>query len=413
MARTHKRQRVQGVQSRGPAAVTPLRSDVKHLTDEQLLAKLSSLGITLDRESLGRLCEHHLDAAQVVAHLTDPTTFKGQAQIRQIENCVAHLWQRWFPGQPSFDRLEDKMLAGYELIEAGDVTGGCRVWLEAWTEVLALLDHAGITSLEELDWQFSGGEFVLGWLQALDQQLWNAGLDDPEFLRARIAFCEEGLRRFAASVGDEFFTENCRHALAESYFELGDTGKTDALYRQWLSADPQWGWGWISWAHCYQYARPEMSDPNRAEQILLEGRSVAQVRDSDQFSKHLATLYEEEDRVEEAQQMRSRAQPSRAASGPKAAASISLDEFVRAWLSGMHADGLLVGVNFNAELADLEIEPFALAKELSVERSGRWVTKESTQAFGNRNDSYLIRMRFWVRLQVPATTLRLSRTPMR
>ena len=313
---------MRGVDSRGPAAVTPLRSDMQQHSDEQLLAKLSSLGVALDRESLGRLCEHTLGAVQVTQRLVDPTTFKGrggQVQIHQIENCVAHLWQRWFPDQPSFDRLEDKMLAGYDLIEARDVAGACRVWLEGWAEALALLDRTRITSLEELDRQFSAGEFVLMWLHALDQELWNAGLDDAQFLRARIAFCEEGLRRFAASVGDEFFTENCRHALAESYFELGDTAKTDALYRQWLSADPQWGWGWISWAHCYQYARPEMSDPNRAEQILLEGRSVAQVRDSDQFSKYLATLYEEEGRLEEAQEIRSRAQPSRAAprSGPK------------------------------------------------------------------------------------------------
>jgi tetratricopeptide (TPR) repeat protein len=294
---------------------------MKHLTDEQLLAKLFSLGITLDWESLGRLCEHNLDAAQVTARLIDPTIFKGrggQSQICQIENCVAHLWQRWFPDQPSFDSLEDKMLAGYDLIEASDVVGACRVWLEAWAEVLALLDRAGITSLEELDRQFSGGEFVLSWLHALDQELWNAGLNDPQFLRARIALCEEGLRRFAAS--DTSFTETCRHALAESYFELGDTGKTDTSYRQWLSADPQWGWGWISWAHCYQFARPDMKDLNRAEQILLEGRSVAQVRDSDQVSKHLATLYEQQGRVQEAQQMLGPAHSSHVASrsGPKA-----------------------------------------------------------------------------------------------
>jgi hypothetical protein len=326
MANTDRRQRVHGVQSRGPTAVTPLRSEMKHLTDEQLLAKLSSFGITLDRELLGRLCEHHLDTAQVTAHLIDPGTFAGrssQTQIRQIENCVAHLWQRWFPEQPSFDRLEDKMLAGYQLIEARDVVGACRIWLEGWAEVLALLDRAGITSLKELDRQFSGREFVLDWLQALDQQLWNAGLDDPQFLRARITLCDEGLRRFAASVGDKFFTENCRHALAESYFELGDTGKADTLFRQWLSDDPQWDWGWIAWARCYQFARTEMKDLKRAEQILLDGRSVAHMRDSDPFAEDLATLYEELGRVQEAQEMRRQARPSHAAphavprSGPK------------------------------------------------------------------------------------------------
>jgi tetratricopeptide (TPR) repeat protein len=320
MANTHNRQRVRGVQSRAPAALTPLGSDVKHLSDEQLLAKLSGFGIELDRPSLGRLCEHNLDAGQVTQRLIEAATFKGRggkSQIRQIENCVAHLWQRWFPDQPSFDRLEDKMLAGYDLIELGDVAGACRVWLEAWAEVLALLDRAGISSLEELDRQFCGGEFVLSWIHALDQELWNAGLNEPEFFRARIAFCEEGLRRFTA--GDEFFSETARHALAESYFELGDTGKTDTLYREWLSADPQWGWGWIGWADCYQFARAQSKDLKKAEQLLLEGLSVARVRDSDQFAEDLAALYEKQGRVKEAQEMRRRAQPSHAVprSAPK------------------------------------------------------------------------------------------------
>src|ERR1700752_1509844 len=116
MAKTDYRLRRRGVHRRGPAAVTPLRSGMQQLSDEQLLAKLSSLGVALDRESLGRLCEHNLGAVQVTQRLMDPASFKGrggQAQIHQIENCVAHLWQRWFPDQPSFDRLEDKMLAGY------------------------------------------------------------------------------------------------------------------------------------------------------------------------------------------------------------------------------------------------------------------------------------------------------------
>lgn len=320
MANTGKRQRVRGVQSRAPAAVTPLASDMKHLTDEQLLAKLSRFGIELDRTSLGRLCEQNLGAEQVTKRLIDPATFEGRggkSQIRQIEDCVAHLWQRWFPDQPSFDRLEDKMLAGYDLIEARDVIGACRVWLEAWAEVLALLDRAGITSLEELDRQFSGGEFVLSWIHALDQELWNAGLNDPQFFRARIAFCEEGLRRFPSDHASAI--ENRRRFLAESYFELGDTAKTEALYREWLAADPQWGWGWIGWARCYQFARAEMKDLKRAEQLLLDGLSIAQVRDSEQFAEELAALYEQQGRVKEAREMRRRAQPSQALprSGPK------------------------------------------------------------------------------------------------
>jgi tetratricopeptide (TPR) repeat protein len=174
------------------------------------------------------------------------------------------------------------------------------VWLEAWAELLALLDREGITSLAEFERQFGAKWVVLDWIHALDNELWNVGLDDPQYLRTRIALCEDSLKRFAA---DEFFSETCRMALAESHFELNDVAQTDSLYRQWLSTDPQWGWGWISWAHCYQSARLEMKDLNRAEQILIEGRSVVQVRDPDDITRNLAYIYQQQGRLQASRQL--------------------------------------------------------------------------------------------------------------
>jgi Protein of unknown function (DUF2750) len=46
-------------------------------------------------------------------------------------------------------------------------------------------------------------------------------------------------------------------------------------------------------------------------------------------------------------------------------ASIELESFLEHWLPGMERDGYLVGVQFNAELAGLEIEPGDLARDLS------------------------------------------------
>ncbi|KQL39171.1 hypothetical protein AN960_09315 [Bacillus sp. FJAT-25509] len=43
---------------------------------------------------------------------------------------------------------------------------------------------------------------------------------------------------------------------------------------------------------------------------------------------------------------------------------IPLDIFMNNWLNGMNEDGLLVGINWNAELIGVEIEPFDLFDEL-------------------------------------------------
>jgi hypothetical protein len=49
------------------------------------------------------------------------------------------------------------------------------------------------------------------------------------------------------------------------------------------------------------------------------------------------------------------------------ATAIPLDSFIDNWLRGMHGDGLLAGVNFNADLAGMELEPKELARLLTSE----------------------------------------------
>ena len=139
-------------------------------------------------------------------------------------------------------------------------------------------------------------------------ELWNAGLEDRQFLTARIALCEEGLRRFRTD--DDLMTENRRRALAESYYELGETGKAEALYRGWLHLDPRWGWGWIGWSDCYRFTRTERRDWSRCEQILREGLSVADVRDRADIADRLADACEEQGRGEEAAELRRQAKRS-------------------------------------------------------------------------------------------------------
>ncbi|TWG83364.1 uncharacterized protein DUF2750 [Cupriavidus gilardii J11] len=47
--------------------------------------------------------------------------------------------------------------------------------------------------------------------------------------------------------------------------------------------------------------------------------------------------------------------------------SIDLDDFVAGWLFNTHEDGVLAGVNFNADLAGVERDPRELALALADE----------------------------------------------
>lgn len=310
MDRIVERKRAADAGYRKQAAGKVLRSDAKRLTDGELLAKLSSFGIELDRPSLERLCYQALSAEEIAQPLLDQRTFHGrheQMESDWIWICLSALWQRWFPDKPSFEALDDKMQAGYELRESGAVAV-CRVWLEAWSDVLHILDKAGMQSIQEFDERFQGSQSLFNWIQDLEGELWNAGLEDRQFLAARIALCEEGLRRFRTD--DDLMTENRRRALAESYYELGEPDKAEALYRGWLHLDPCWGWGWIGWSDCYRFARTERKDWNRCEQILREGLSIAEVRDRADITDRLADACEEQGRGEEAAELRRQAKRS-------------------------------------------------------------------------------------------------------
>src|SRR6516162_5210570 len=304
-----EKERAKSAAFRKQSAGKVLRSDAKQLTDDDLLAKLRSFGIELDRPSLERLCREALSAEEIATSWLDQRTFRGrQAEMESdwIWVCLTALWQRWFPDQPCFELLDDKIEAGYDL----QGSAACRIWLEAWKDVLGLLDKGELTSIRAFDERFRGSQSLFNWSQDLEDELWNAGLEDPQFLTARIAVCEEGLRRFPAE--DDLMTENRRRALAESYFELGESDTAEALYRDWLQADPRWGWGWIGWSDGYGFLR-KVRDWPRAEQILREGLAVDLVRDRLDILERLADVCDEQGRKGEAAQLRKEAKRSAAA----------------------------------------------------------------------------------------------------
>jgi hypothetical protein len=286
---------------RAGLAGRPLRSDARRFSDEDLTGRLRSFGIDIDRSILERWTERCLSAEEIARGLLEGRSLNA-AQDRFASDwvwiCLDALWQRWFPEKPSFEGLDDKMQAGYELKETGGASAACPAWLQGWNDVTHILDKAGIESVQSFDERFGGTQSLFNWNQDLESELWNAGLKDRQFLTARVAVGEEWLRRFAND--DRLIAENWRRAIGESYCKLGDTDRTDALYREWLAADPRWGWGWIGWSDCYTFPYMGCRDPVKAEKILREGLSVRGVRSRRDLVERLADLGEGEANQEDA-----------------------------------------------------------------------------------------------------------------
>lgn len=290
---------------REKAADKPLRAKARRMTDEELLAKLRGYDIKMERSSLGDLCRKSLSAQEIVQPLIRRQKFKAGRQELEVDwiwIAVDALWQRWFPNEASFEMLDDKMQAGYEPFSSGDAASACRVWLEAWADVLRLIDKGAPKTIREFDKSFQGKQSLFNWVQQVEGELWNAGLDDRRFLADRIEFCEKMLEMSGAD--KDLPVGNFRKALAESWFELGEPEKADGFYRDWLRADPQWGWGWIGWADCYYFTRTESKNARKAEELLQEGLAVAGVADAQYIAGRLIGLYKDEGRDEEASELR-------------------------------------------------------------------------------------------------------------
>jgi hypothetical protein len=313
MDRIVEKQHAADPEYRKNAAGKVLRSDAKWLTDGELLTKLRSFGIDVARSSLGQLCRASLSAQEIAQPLLDERTFNGKQE--QMESdwiwiCLTALWQRWFPDQPCFEILDDKIQLGFEL-RPSEATVASRVWLEAWDDVLRIFDKGGMQSIREFDRRFQGTHSLFNWIQDLEDELWRAGRWDRTFLKARIAVCKEALRRFRDD--DRLSTENRRRALAESLFELGETEEAEGLYCGWLNQNPRWGWGWIGWSDCYRFTHTEFRDWARSEQLLREGLAVAEVGNRTDILDRLADLCKEQGRTEEAHEFRQQAKNSTAA----------------------------------------------------------------------------------------------------
>jgi hypothetical protein len=268
------------------------------LSDDDLLAKLASLGIVLNRARFLRNIQSFVSAEEMAQAVYDhPDTDIPDKEQDWVWIAFTCLWERWSPDRPSLEMIDDAMQAGYRADAAGDQSEACRHWLQTWRWIRGVMETRGIKTMQEWDDQYSGTQSLYNWVQDFTLSLHNAGLNDRSFIEERRVVLETVLGLPGL---EEHLRDNCRRDLAETYFDLGTPEKGEQLFQQWLKEKPRWGWGWIGWADCYYFTHGREKDPARAEQILKQGLAVPGVQDREDMLDRLRDLYEETDRPTEA-----------------------------------------------------------------------------------------------------------------
>jgi len=175
----------------------PLLSHGRSMSDEELLAKLRQFGFDVQRQGfVGGLPNFVSAEAMSKAMIAGAGTGIPGVEVDWVWIATTCLWERWQPDLPNMEMVNDKMQAGYAALETGDTLQACRLWLETWRAVLGIIDRAEMDSLDEFDDRFGGTQSVFNWVQDLETELHNAGLEEPKFFHERISLCKMMLDRF-------------------------------------------------------------------------------------------------------------------------------------------------------------------------------------------------------------------------
>ncbi|KKM12702.1 hypothetical protein SY88_02205 [Clostridiales bacterium PH28_bin88] len=94
-----------------------LMMDVRKMTDEEILNKLNSIGMRINREIMRKLCREHISADSLSKWLEKDWKLKLKNYDEDWSWLGAKvLWERWYPEIPNLEMLDDKMQEGYELL---------------------------------------------------------------------------------------------------------------------------------------------------------------------------------------------------------------------------------------------------------------------------------------------------------
>lgn len=186
---------------------------------------------------------------------------------------------------------DEKIMSGYDYLVDGETQKACDVWLEAWEDIKSIMAEAGINNFGELQKRYQWSEYISNYAQDLEAELHNAGIEDKEYFRKRIEYCQQMLT--LCGTEDDLVVENTRRAIADSHFELGNEEECDCLYGMWLESDPNWGWGYIGWSDCYHFGKNKTeANLKKAETIIADALDKKDLRDRLDVAERAVEIYQ-------------------------------------------------------------------------------------------------------------------------
>jgi hypothetical protein len=206
------------------------------------------------------------------------------------------------PPPAELQQLSALMQDGYRLLDSQLRSETCDHWLSAW-ELVKSLTTPDMQDVEAFDAAYRGlPENVLNWCQDLEQELGNAGFDNPVYHEQRIRYAHEFLDRFGNT--DDVLYLNFRRAEGEALWMLGRHNEAEAVYAALVERLPDDSWSYIGWADQYWLFDFAPKEYAQAEAIMVRALARPQLTDRGEVLDRMQRLYTEWNKPERAAEMR-------------------------------------------------------------------------------------------------------------
>jgi tetratricopeptide (TPR) repeat protein len=259
------------------------------MSTDEIFARLNRLGIAVTSDDFQRAARRHESAQRLAREWNAQYVLcpEGRYDEDFVWMATIILWKRLIPDRVCFEQIDERMQEGYELLEVGRTAEACDAWGQVWEWIKGKVTPERDT-LEALDEDFRGMQFISNWCQDFDEALGNAGVGDPRYYRLRIRYCREFLDTFSDL--EWLMRGNFLRAEAESYFRLGEVEIAEARFEALIEANPNWPWGYVGWSDEYWLFRDGSKNYDHAEHILQRALGRPDLEDRQVVLERLESL---------------------------------------------------------------------------------------------------------------------------
>lgn len=220
--------------------------EVDALDTDEIMDRLKELGVPFEKDAFLSDVETYFSAEEISENWFRQYNLSIKGRMEDFPWFAARvLWVRMAPAQNlSMEEMDDLLDRGIAHMKVKNYVSGCDLWLELWEGI----KYRIVPSYKDLGYlgeHYDGSFFVRNFVQDLEMELHNAGLDDPIYFEKRIAFCKEFCEFFPSE--DKLILHSMGRAIADSYGELGQYDKAEARFQQLVDDFPDNHWSYTGW----------------------------------------------------------------------------------------------------------------------------------------------------------------------